>query len=372
MPTVGLDILTNSEIRCFRACQERHWVTYDLGIRKIVSEQPLRMGSAVHEALDAHAKAKMDGLGAEECMMVGRGAIDDEYFTVPKWADEREWYGERERCRAMFIGYVWRWMNDPIEYIETEKTFDLPIVNPKTGRASRAFRRGGKIDKIAIWHGLKCVEEHKTTGESIDPESDYWKRLRVDSQISGYFISAMKLGHDVETILYDVIHKPGMRPLDKIPCLDTDGLKIVVHKETCVRMHKANGDPYLTAGREEHTFLYRQETIEEYGKRLLAAIYSDPDKYYARKEIPRTHVELERYERDLWATQQEIRTARREGWHPANDDVCTKPFMCPIRDHCWEGYDWESGPPPGFEIVDSIHPELEINGEKNGTRTAAT
>lgn len=370
MPSNGLHILTNSRMQCWKTCPKKHHVLYDLGIRKIVSAQPLRMGSAVHEALDAHAQAKMNGLDDAECMNVGRGAIDDEYFNVPEWADEREWHGEREICRALFIGYVWRWSQDPIEYVATEQSFELPIVNPRTGRESTIYRRAGKIDKIAKWHGLTVVMEHKTTGDSIAEDSDYWGRLAVDTQISGYFIAAISLGNDIQTVLYDVIHKPGMRPLDQVPCLDGDGKKIVVHKETGNRMFKANGDPYLTAGREEHTYQYRQESIEEYGERLLKDIYDNPDKYYARKEIPRLECDLEEYKQELWSIQQSMRTAERNGWHFRNTDSCTKPYPCELKDLCWQGWDFENEVPTGFEKVTNIHPELK--GETNAHDTAAT
>ena len=61
--------------------------------------------------------------------------------------DQKDLY-RRAKERAMIVGYHARWDKPPpTEFVEA--FFDIPLVNPETGVASRTYRRGGKIDAIA-------------------------------------------------------------------------------------------------------------------------------------------------------------------------------------------------------------------------------
>lgn len=359
-----LQTLTHSRMQCRKTCPKKHHLAYELGIRREYDHEPFRVGTAVHEALDAHARHMLEMTGHATPLEAGLVAIAKLYDREqPPFLSRREWDAERTICECLFTGYVWRWQEDGTEVLATEQVFDLPIVNPATGRESRTYRFGGKIDKIVQWNGAPVVMEHKTTGDSIHDESEYWDQLRVDTQISGYYMAARALGFDVQSVLYDVIHKPGMRPLDSKPCLDEQGRKIVVHKGTNDRAYKSNGEPYLSAGRDDLEYLSAPETVEQFRDRLMTDIYDRPDFYYARREIPRLDSDIEEFRRELWTIAQDIRSSERNGWHYRNTQACRKPYPCEYREACWQGFNFDRGEPTGFVRVANVHPELQ--GDRN-------
>lgn len=55
-PSRGLDILTNSRIRCFQTCRQKHYFQYELGVEKIDEEEKesLFFGTLFHESLEQY------------------------------------------------------------------------------------------------------------------------------------------------------------------------------------------------------------------------------------------------------------------------------------------------------------------------------
>jgi hypothetical protein len=94
----------------------------------------------------------------------------------------------------MLRGYDARWLEDTVLYdvLAVEEEFSTPLVNPETGSASRTWTLGGKVDAIVREKatGRVLLVEHKTTSEAIGPGSEYWRRLRIDAQVSIYFDGA--------------------------------------------------------------------------------------------------------------------------------------------------------------------------------------
>jgi hypothetical protein len=69
------------------------------------------------------------------------------------------------------------------------------LINPATGRASQTRQLGGKLDVLVRDQDSRAlIIEHKTSSEDLGPGSDYWRRLRMDPQISTYFVGARALG----------------------------------------------------------------------------------------------------------------------------------------------------------------------------------
>ena len=363
----GSNLLTNSRMSTFKTCPRKHLYKYEQGVRRDTDAKPLRMGSAVHLGLDLKCK------GEEETTALLRAT--ESYDQFPLWANDEEkqheWLTEREIVRRLLAGYWWRWGGDAdivAEVIASEISFDLPIRNPETGGTSTVFRVGGKIDKIVrLNDGRVAVMEHKTCGEDLSPESDYWKRLRIDQQISLYMCAARELGHDVQTVLYDVIRKPSIAP-KQIPVLDERGLKVVVDSngERVLKENiKKNGEPGvghgepMQSGNAEKgwTLLSRVETPEEFGERLTDDIAARPDFYFARQEIPRLDSDLEEFRHELWQQQQSIRAAQQHGRHFRNTSACLVMGRCEYLDQCHNGIDI-SNIPSGFVRVNDLHPEL--------------
>lgn len=227
----GSNSLTHSRMSCYKTCPKKHYFSYELGIRPERSPDFFTFGSAFHLGLDLRAQGK----SIDDAIL---GATAG-YGTLPNWCQSDEqihaWKVARETVAALLAGYFWYWERPeipdalrPTKVIATEQAFTMPIRNPDTGASARNFVAAGKCDKIVeLGDGRLAVMEHKTTGDDISPTSDYWKRLKIDQQISLYYMAARDRGYNVETVLYDVVRKPGIAP-KPIPVLDEQGFKIVL------------------------------------------------------------------------------------------------------------------------------------------------
>lgn len=315
---LGESTLTHSRMACFKSCPKKHNLAYNLGIRRHRDQAYFRMGGNFHEGLDLRAQ----GVPMPEVVE----AIRQNYANVTPWFsddDSNEWCLECEKVCRLLYGYDWRWGDDGIEVIATEQTFTLPIRNPETGSPSTVFNVSGKIDKIVkLADGRLAVMEHKTTGDPIEsPEADYWKRCRIDHQVTQYFWAAQQLGHDVQTIIYDVTHKPTIRP------------KLIKGV---------------------------RETIEQYGDRLTQNIGERPGFYFQRQEVPRLQSDVDEFLVELWQQQKAIRQSQLNGWHFRNTSACAMFGRCEYLDICHGAGDFTDGIPAGFVQLENIHPELEI------------
>jgi hypothetical protein len=351
----GENIITNSRMACARTCLRKHYFSYELGIRRVVDGQPLRMGAAIHEGLDALAK------GQDIAAAVATACRD--YDTVPAGYDGHDWAIERETVIRMLFAYSK--LTQPLEIVATEKSFELPITNPDTGSTLRIFRVAGKIDKIVkLPDGRLAIMEHKTTSDNIAPESDYWSRLRIDQQISLYLIAARSMGYDCQTVLYDVLRKPALR----------------AGKATLPESRK-----YTKEGKLYATQRAVDETPEAFGDRMSADFQARPEYYFARCEIARTEQDLLEYQDELCQQAYTLRdrqlTAKdreRRGLDPAgaffrNPAACLFPFKCEYTPFCFGGNDARQNLPEGFRRVENVHPELTGREATNATtNTGAT
>lgn len=357
---IGLELITNSRLRCLRECPRRHYYRYEVGLRPIADAKALRFGSAYHHGLHLLAS----GQSQEDVC----AAVSANYETCPEWADAVDWQVECETVMRLILGWQWRWEDDGIVVHESEKSFRLPIVNPDTGAPTPSFDRSGKLDQLVrLPDGRLAIREFKTTADSVDPNSDYWSILRMDSQVSFYFDAQQ----NAETILYDVCHKPGIAP-KRIPVLDDKGLR-VVFDAAGQRVFKKDGSPRESGDKEKgYTMQDAVETPEQFGERLTADIGERPDFYYARKEVPRLTADLEAFRAELWQEQQLLRHRQKKRlWtrHPGRQ--CS---MCDCRTICFNDlYPVGDETPAGFVRIENIHPELETeqNDNSNSTSTAA-
>jgi hypothetical protein len=132
----ALVLLTQSSIRCYRACPRRYFYRYEERIRSLAKQDDkLRRGTSLHRALETWNKT--DGNLAL--------AIDQLDRLHPKTKEPIPYSFELER--AMMTGYAVRW-GPPIGTVYVEKEFRTALTNPETGASSRTFELGGKIDKI--------------------------------------------------------------------------------------------------------------------------------------------------------------------------------------------------------------------------------
>lgn len=222
------------------------------------------------------------------------------------------------------------------DVLEVESEFTFPLVNPDSNTASRTFVEAGKIDGV-----LRCrrtgtikVLEHKTTSDSIEPDSNYWPRLVMDSQASKYILSLNARGMPVSLALYDVVRKPAYR-LTQIPILDADGLKIVVDPSGN-RVTTKDGKKWRQTGDTELGYVLqsRPETFDELADRTYQEVTRAPELYFCQREIPRSQMDLMEYMDDAWALAQQILYYRRQKLWPRNPSACTAYGTCEFFDLC--------------------------------------
>lgn len=369
-------LLTHSRMQSFKTCRRRAFYEYELGIRREVDGKALRIGSAGHDALDVLRKT-----GDQEQALE---AVRQYYATCPEEFDQYEWEIERETVECLVAGYHWRWSEYPLEVIESEQSFKLPVRNPETGAASPIWDAAGKIDGIVSIDERKLVLESKFISDSIEQDSDYWRLLQIDQQITNYTKAARELGHEVSGVLYDVIRKPTIKPTP-VPVLDGDGKKIVLGadgnriynevkpKKKCANcegtgIHKGTenrrclctvGAPRQASDKEQGWELQnRPMTVEEWSEKLLADIFERPEYYYARNEIARLDDDIEEFKAEMWEIQQTIREAQRSGrwFKTVNRNTCS---FCAYQSLCLSNFhDDGATAPEGFVRVEDVHPEL--------------
>lgn len=344
-----MERLTHSRAASFKQCRKASYYAYEMGIRREVDAKALRMGTAYHNGLEVLANG-----GELESALESASLC---YVAAPDNFDEWEWQIEETTVRAMLSGYFWRWMDSGIKYLAAEQKFSLKIRNPETGRAIPDWEWSGKIDGIVtLADGRMAVKENKLLSDSLDSDADLWRRLQIDSQISGYMIAARELGYPVETVLYDVTRKPTIKPTD-VPLLDPDGLKVVLD-QAGNRVLTKQGKPRQTADTElGYVVVARKMTPEEWGEKICNDIGERPDYYFARREIPRLDKDLDEWKAEMYEVQRTISEAQKSGrwFKTVSKNSCDH---CPYFGLCSTGWTEGSALPTGFMKLEDVHPEL--------------
>lgn len=352
-------LLTHSQMQTAKTCLRKHYLHYVKRIRPAQKPKYFRVGEAWHVMMDAYCRCSGDRLEAGILALrefTGRAVNDDKYY-------------EAAMLEALYSIYCWRWSEEQVEYVASEQVFEVPLLHVTTGKPSRTWALAGKIDGIArLADGRLAIVEHKTCSEDISPASDYWPRLRIDSQISQYYLAALALGYDVETVIYDVVSKPQHKP-GSVPVLDEGGLKQVVDMRTGERVRNGNGTWKQSIGdKNTQAMLTRSESPDEYGDRVFEAVKAEPDKYFQRQEIVRLPYDLEEYRYEVWEMGKIIRDCERFGRWPRNTQACKGFGKCVYFDictGCWDvnDPDFTRALPDGFVVSDVVHEELsdEVN-----------
>jgi hypothetical protein len=132
----ALVLLTQSSLRCYRACPRRYFYRYEEQIRSLApQDEKLRRGTSLHRALETWSKSGGDL----------EAAVAQLDRVHPQTGEPMPYSWQLER--AMMIGYHARWEH-PGKVLYVEKEVRLPLVNPETGKPSRTFELGGKLDKV--------------------------------------------------------------------------------------------------------------------------------------------------------------------------------------------------------------------------------
>jgi CRISPR/Cas system-associated exonuclease Cas4 (RecB family) len=320
-------LLTHSRLKTARACRRRHQYQYLLGYRSTAEREELDFGSLIHLALEAWWLGVQAALPVDAWLRMALHQIGvsklDAYV--------------RAKAEVLMIGYHTRWADEAADFevLGVEERFEYSLRNPETGRTSPLWRVGGRLDVRVRRRSTSDFGfvEHKTSGEDISPGSTYWKRLRLDSQVSIYFDGADSLGQSSTFCLYDVIGKPGQRPLKATP------------EEK--RKLKKDGTPYAS-------IRLADESPDEYRDRLIAAVVEKPEEYFVRGEVVRLERELDEARHDMWQQGAQLREEIRAERFPKNVDACQYCSFFPV---CTGEASLDD--PTKYRRSSTVHPELE-------------
>jgi hypothetical protein len=320
----------------------KFYYRYELNLQHTSEKAALTFGSAWHRAMEA----RWDGALAEQALTSAIGEVEN--------LDELQ----VATLTGLLTGYYKCYTHDPIKELQPEQEFQFPLAG------SRTFDVAGKIDGLGIHEdGRPLLLEHKTTSDSVAPDSDYWNRLRCNNQSMQYVHAARLCGLSTELIFYDVTRKPSIRP-KTIPKLDEAGKKIVLVDATGERALKKDGAPRESAG-EGMTLQTRNETAEEYGQRLTEDAIARPEFYFARREVPVLDQDLNEFvvqrleiSRMILALRRASRSTTKphQAW-PRNCSSNTCDF-CEFKDFCLQNIEVNPAQPPAGFIVGNRNPEL--------------
>ena len=337
---VGLAMLSQSEVACFRRCAREYAYRYVMLRRPRRSSEALRFGTFFHVGLNTWWETKGD---AVDKFAAAIDAIRARAEERPEDADPFELV----KAEELLLGYTARWGDEAFETLGVEVPFEMPLVNPETGAASRTFRVAGKIDLIArrVRDGAVIFGEHKTTANDITPGSDYWRRVSaLDPQVSTYDAAMKALGYDAKECLYDVVRKVGLRPFLATP--EEDRKYTQEKSKACpfckkkgnipgphrVGDDESEGPVFCVDGRiitEAGGRLYQNqhdhdETPEEFRVRVQADIAAKPEKYFARGPIVRLEKDEAEHGADVWQTAWFIRESRNAKRFPRSPNACER------------------------------------------------
>ena len=341
-----LPILTTSRMACARRCQREHHIAYHLGYRPAIEAEALRFGSLLHLGLNAWWRSKNDRLA--DALQVLELAEADDF--------------DRAKAIALLVGYDTRWLADAdlYEVLGVETEFLAPLRNPVTSMPSRTWQLGGKLDGLVreLSTGRLGVLEHKSSSEDVGIGTDYWRRLRMDPQVSNYYAGGeVLLGKRIDFCLYDVIRKPLQRPA-AIPLLDEGGSKIVLDGAG-ERVRTKDGKKWRETADAAAGYVVqsRPETATEYRDRLVNLIGESPATFYARGEVVRLDGEVDDAIFDAWQLAQQLHEANKIGRWPRNPNSCLRwGRSCSYLGVCSGEAALEDT--TLFRKLDDVHPEL--------------
>ncbi|MBI5724630.1 MAG: PD-(D/E)XK nuclease family protein [Planctomycetes bacterium] len=292
--------LTHSMMACFQACPRKCLLRYGCRLRRDRESMPLAWGKAFHAGLDA----------------MKRGETNPADAALAAWDESRieveDNLTQRTGLYVMAQMYAWRYGSDAIAYDASEYEFSILF------KRMAGVTLAGKIDGTAtLPDGRKAIVEHKTCGVDLGSDSDYWQRLRIDSQINMYYLAAQRAGTNAATVLYDVTRKPTIR-------------------------------------------IKQTETPDDYAKRLSEDVQANPDKYFVRREITRLAGDMDEFVEQLAQVVKMYRLCARWKQWPQNTSSCVGMFgRCEFFDLCTTGAIPEpGGAPDGYRIAEKLHEEL--------------
>lgn len=282
----------------------------------------------------------------ENCLRVAFAAISESLPEPKDWT-------KRAACRGLIQGYLKHWgeaqRQIKVKHVEIELQGRLPNIH--TNRMSRTFDLAGKLDKVVEIDGKTILVDHKTTSLDIcSPDTDYWQQLIIESQPSMYDILLRQHGILIDKAIWDVTKKPTIKPR---------------------RITKAEKEEMLSTNQWmgfELPGTFDIEDLEKenewlYGQRVARDALDFPEKYFARRDVPRTKRDLVRFLEDIWQVASHVRESKKREHWPRNPGACMLyGSRCEYLELCSETSDPRSST---WIHNDEVHAELETISSKD-------
>jgi hypothetical protein len=371
--------MSPSSLGTLQSCPYKYYLKYIKGIDVVEPSENLRIGSVWHKCLEILAMSEVEG--APNRIEAVTDYLNDLYEDKPDFKTEEEWQLEKIKMLYAAVAYDWYYTNDRLTPVLTEYAAELPLIDTDTGRAVRGVKVKAIIDNASIRTGRCLIVEHKSTSESIEPDSRYWGKLAMDTQTRLYpyvmrliqTMPSMKkvLGEQpIFTVLYDVYKKPTTKPTmltqgeskEFVETGEYCGVKFVVTQpENGVFVNGVAVE--FKPGKKEGTFAIK-ETAEMYGARLIQDMYANPEKYFARKEITRTDGDLSDIAKEFVTHSQILRFRMKNNCWEKNGKQCENMYKCEFTDICYNRVNVEEG-----QLPDKYYFKT---GESNGSNETTT
>ncbi len=298
-------------------------------------------------------------------------------FAIPEGIDLDEYTVETVAC--LIAAYF-----DHYGSVETTARLLPEVKIPERKLEGTDFTVSGVMDALGQMHdGRHALIEGKTTGDSLDPNSDYWLRLRFNMQVLQYVVEARHMGIQLDVVFYDVCRKPSIQP-KMVTDLDEEGRKIVYAEADSTQeriWNKAKKDgtiePRQSADKAKGWIVKQHlETPSEFSARLYADIKERPQFYFARQEVPIIESELIQFEMQrlaLGGLIEHMREQESGNWNlgepgtvaPRDPEAWPRSVSCDTCDFCqYKSFCLQNlsidinNPPQGFEIQ-AVSPELQ-------------
>lgn len=319
---------TNSSLGVARSCLRKYDLQFNQKLELAIegTSEALQVGTAWHKA--QHYSA----LGL------------DPYAAIVKHAPGQLWAIKLAR---LFASHQWYWRDQGLRVIEPEAQFKIQI----THQNGVDVELEGQIDlKVETANGQRAILEYKTTSDSVEPGSDYWTKLRMDTQCGIYALA----GQTPAIIIYDVVRKPTINPKS-------------LGKADIERFKKELGEKGTASyfGEEfsreiiEQAITDKDEGIHLYGARLTADIGDRPSFYFARQEVARTTDDYASLVSNVVDQIRLIEHAQREGLMHRNPNACDQFGLCQFFKLCSNNIRPMPGTVPnGYRVRMHLHPEL--------------
>jgi hypothetical protein len=195
-----MENISYSGMRLFNNCRRAFKLRYKDRLEPKYAADALSFGKLIHECLAMwYGKAKEDTIFK---------LINNNYKDLDRGNNKHY----KALATALVEGYISKHMDvdKTLNIVDIEFAYDVPIINPKTGRHSKKFRMHGFIDMVTedingdIW-----LWEHKTAAAINE---NYIERIWHDQQIMIYAINyELMTGRKVKGIVYNVIQKVQLR-----------------------------------------------------------------------------------------------------------------------------------------------------------------